>query len=480
MHSDSDPTERIEGEMQLFAPQENQSERGSMRAPSPESEPEPATAEKTPKPARVDPLSQPTPRVTGAYVETPATVKAEKPESPENPVVVPVAGGRDVVGGQENDSKLPSTERDDVSTKRSTTPGEKDDAPSQRQRRAQSSKGDGASGRSSSLSAQRRARSLSRGRTPLLNSSKPPTVKDDLLEIQRVNQIEDSTLDDIGDLLSNPSPLNPALSTGPAVKPEPVDNVKKSSKLKEFDVYDRMNQTLETSLHSIQSAKQGIERLESRVAQVELKELGHYSVHSKHVKGKSSPCPACRGLKPAAGAEVTYIHLPLPRLWYRRPNFRFTLLGFGLFLLTLWYAAESWMCLRYCKPEHCYPNTPCEWSSEDPSWGYAIPAKLDQWVAGGRGKELMHRLQPDVSDWLADIRDAVTGIDIASVDTSRYTWEQNRQYRRRLAKKGMTKPFVERPEDRALFSGWRSARMADDQARSAEEMGYTASEDEWI
>ncbi|KAH6625946.1 hypothetical protein B0J18DRAFT_126485 [Chaetomium sp. MPI-SDFR-AT-0129] len=475
VHSDSDPTDRIEGEMQLFAPQENQSERGSMRAPSPESEPEPETAEKTPKPARVDPLSQPTPRVTGAYVETPAIVKTEKPEN-----LVPGAGDCDAVGVQESDSKAPSTERDDGSTKHSTTPGEKEDTSPQRKRRAQSSKGDGASSRSSSLSTRRRARSLSRGRAPLQNSSKPPTVKDDLLEIQRANQIEDSTMDDIGDLLNNPSPLNPTLSTGPAGKPEPADKVKKSSKPKELGMYDRMNQTLEASLHNIQSAKQGIERLESRVAQVELKELGEDSVHSRHIKGKSSPCPACRGLKPAAGAEVTYIHLPLPRLWYRRPNFRFTLLGLGLFLLTLWYAAESLMCLRYCKPEHCYPNTPCEWSSEDPSWGYAIPAKLDQWVAGGRGKELAHRLQPDVSDWLADIRDAVTGIDIASVDTSRYTWEQNRQYRRRLAKRGMTKPFVERPEDRALFSGWRSARMADDRARSAEEMGYAASEDEWI
>ncbi len=81
-HSDGDPIDRIEAEMKLFAPLDNQSERGSIRAPSPlpeddEDEEEPSV-EETPRPPKFDPVSRPTPKVTGAFVETPVTVKIDK------------------------------------------------------------------------------------------------------------------------------------------------------------------------------------------------------------------------------------------------------------------------------------------------------------------------------------------------------------------------------------------------------------------
>jgi hypothetical protein len=75
--SDTDPTERIEGEMKLFAPMENHSERGSVRAPSPEAEEDEGKFDETPRPAKIDPLTLPTPKVTGAYVETPASVMVD-------------------------------------------------------------------------------------------------------------------------------------------------------------------------------------------------------------------------------------------------------------------------------------------------------------------------------------------------------------------------------------------------------------------
>jgi hypothetical protein len=313
----------------------------------------------------------------------------------------------------------------------------------------------------------------------LVNSAKPPTVRDDLLEIQRANQIDDSTLEDIADFLSHQEHLGPALPNARGVKPEVAGNGK-LDRQRELEAYDRMSRSLETGLLGIRSAKQGIERLEDKVAQADLKEHLQHTAHGNHAKGESPSCPVCQGSKPPADAAVTYVHLPLPRLWYRRPTFRFTLLGLGLFLLSLWYIAESWMCFRYCKPEYCYPGTPCDWSADDPVWGYAIPVKLDQWVTGGQGMHLTRRLRPEVTDWLADLRDAATGTDITTVDTSRYSWEQRRQHRRRLAKKGLSKPFVERPEDKAVFSGWKSVREANERAQSAQEMGYDVGEDESI
>jgi hypothetical protein len=468
--SDSDPTERIEGEMKLFAPQENQSEKGSLRALSPE--PEEEAPEETPKPTKIDPLTQPSPRVTGAFVETPATVKVEKSE-------IPVAIQATEVG----------SEPDITVVRRLSTDSSEDFKPlpaqsgkvgvaQRQQKRTRSSTGDRAHGRPSSLSARRRARSLSRSRAPLINTARPPTVRDDLLEIHHANQIDDSTLDDIADLL-NPQPQPRAALGSRGVKFETGAN-EKLDRDEELKAYQRLSRSLETGLAGIRSAKRGIEVLENKVAHADIKEHSQRSAPGDGAKGESPPCPACHDSQPPADAAVTYIRLPLPRLWYRRPKFRFTLLGLALFLLSLWYLAESFMCFWYCKPEYCYPGMPCDWSSDDPVWGYAIPVKLDQWITGGQGRELAHRLRPEVADWLADMRDAATGTDITTVDTSRYSWGQKRQHRRRLAKKGLAKPFVESPENRAMFNGWKSVREAKERAQSAQEMGYEVEEDESI
>ncbi|KAK3299123.1 uncharacterized protein B0H64DRAFT_91767 [Chaetomium fimeti] len=466
VHSDSDPTERIEGEMKLFAAQENQSEKGSLRAPSPEAEEE--VPDETPKPIKVDPLTQPTPRVVGAFVDTPATIKVEKSEIP---AMAPVAENEEIES-QEDGLRCPTNGSSGAESSEdpgpSFTQGGRGNIAARQQKRAQSSKGDRASGRSSSVSSRRRTRSLSRSRMPLANSAKPPTVRDDLLEIQRANQMDDSTLDDLADLLNQQDYADPVLPDARWINTE-ASNSNKLGGRKELEAYDRMSRSLETGLLGIQIAKQGIERLEDKVAQADLNNHLQHTSHGQHAKGKSP-----------TDTTATYVALPLPRLWHRRPKFRFTLLGLSLFLLSLWYIAESWMCFRYCKPEYCYPGAPCDWSSDDPVWGYAIPVKLDQWMAGGQGRLLTRHLGLEAADWLADLRDAATGADIAAVDTSRYNWEQKRRHRRRLARKGLGKPFVEHPEDKVVFSGWKSVREANARVQSAHEMGYVVGEDESI
>ena len=456
VHSDSDPTERIEGEMSLFAAQENQSERGSLRVPSPE--PEEEVPNETPRPIKFDPLTQPTPRVTGAFVETPATVKAEKLEGPSTaPVDELHKNGRNHLSADSSGEPKPPIAQDG-----------KNGVKGRQEKRTQSSRGDRPSGRSSSVPARRRARSLSRSRTPLINSATLPTVRDDLLEIQRANQIDDSTLDDVADLLT---PRVPS-SRGGKPKPAKNDNTKKLDR-EELEAYDRMSRSLETGLLGIRVAKEGITRLEKKVADAGIHEPAQHAPRSDSPKGEPPTCPSCRSSRHPADAAVTYVHLPLPRLWHRQQeNFRFTLLGLSMFVLSLWYIAESWMCFQYCKPEFCYPGTPCEWSADDPDWGFAIPMKLDQWTTGGQGGRLVRRIRPEVTDWLADMWDAATGTDITAVDTSRYSWEKKRQHRRRLAKKGLGKPFVARQEDKAILSGWKSVREASEKAQRSQEMGY--------
>lgn len=175
---------------------------------------------------------------------------------------------------------------------------------------------------------------------------------------------------------------------------------------------------------------------------------------------------------------VTYVRLPVPRLWRREPRFKFTFLGFIIFMLSCWYIAESAMCFFYCKPESCYPGQPCDWSHDDPFWGYSIPVKLDQWTTGGKGRTLASRLETDIADWKADLWDAITGTDFTEADTASFNWDQRRQHRRRLMKRGLIKPLVELPEDRAKHEAWRSAAAAKETADAMREMGYNTDDDE--
>ncbi|KAK0737711.1 hypothetical protein B0T21DRAFT_365891 [Apiosordaria backusii] len=414
--SESDPTERIEGEMNLFAPHENQSERGSLRALSPE--PAEEAPDKTPKPSKPDPLTMPTPRVTGAFVETPATVKVEK------------------VGGSssgEGETKPLPDKHDETFTERGRT-GE---AVPRQPKQTQSSRGDRLPRRSSSLSVRRRARSLSRGRS-LINSAKPPTVRDDILEIQRANQIDDSTLDDIADLLLKHGAQAQG-SSAINIKSEGDSDNEKGAGDRDMQRLERMTRNLQNGIMNIRTAKQGIQRLEDQVAHGSLKNATEDVLKTQHTHGEDGTdvqCPLCRGNQPAATTTLTYVHLPLPRLWHRHPRFRLTFLGVCVFLLTLWYVAESWMCRLYCKPPYCAPGEPCHWDIEYPAWGYTIPSKLDEWVTGGQGKELVQEWTPEVTEWVAGLWDTAMSTDPESSIASRWSRSAKRRRRKWMLRKG--------------------------------------------
>ena len=492
-HSDSDPTERIEREMQLFAPTDNYSERGSLRAPSPEEEDDDDVdgVEETPRPVRVDPMTLPTPRVTGAFVETPLTIKLEKLGG-SIVDMAPKTGhqerGTTVTNELDIGASIPDAEAISMA-KATLLRGRKAGLVSRNPRNTLSARGERAGSRSSSLATHRRARSASRARTPLLNSARPPTVHDDLLQIKQANQYDDSTLDDLADMLSGQDGAAGAW-TGRQIKVE-QDTRNISEAQRELEVYDRMSKSLETGLLGIRSAKQGIERLEGKVSHAEGKEakeareikgaqvkVEHSIPHIAHGAGKSAACPACQTQAHDDGAS--YIQLPLPSLWHRQPRFRFTLLGLLLFLLSSWYLAETAVCAKYCKPQVCYAGQPCVWSPVDPTWGNSIPVKLDQWLTGGHGRDYVRRVRPDVEDWVADVWDVATGTDLEDVDISHLSWEQKRQHRRRLMKRELARSRAApvAPENKAKYKAWKEARLAKERAEGAAQMGYAVDQDE--
>lgn len=494
-HSDSDPTERIEREMQLFAPMDNYSERGSLRAPSPEEDDdeEDDAVEETPRPVRVDPMTLPTPRVTGAFVETPLTIRAEK-------LGVSIVDIAPKTGHQERGPAVTDEldlganilDAEAISMAKATLlRGWKAGLASRNPRNTLPARGERAGSRSSSLGTHRRARSASRARTPLVNSARPPTVHDDLLQIKQANQYDDSTLDDLADMLSGQDGAAGAW-TGRQIKAG-QDSRNISEAQRELEVYDRMSKSLETGLLGIRSAKQGIERLEGKVSHSEGKEtkeaketkgaqvkVEHDIPHIAHSAGKSAACPACQTHAHAHDDGASYIRLRLPRLWHRQPRFRFTLLGLLLFLLSSWYLAETAICAKYCKPQVCYAGQPCVWSPDDPTWGNSIPVKLDQWLTGGHGRDYVRRVRPDVEDWVADVWDVATGTDLGDVNISRLSWEQKRQHRRRLMKRELarSRAATVAPEDKIKFDAWKEARLAKERAEGAAQMGYAADQDE--
>ncbi|KAF5585321.1 hypothetical protein FPCIR_8402 [Fusarium pseudocircinatum] len=505
MNSEADPTDRIEAEASLFAPGDNHSEKGSMKAPSPEPNvDDDKDLDATPRPTKPDPLTMPTPKVTGAYVETPATVKVEKieikdkqekPKREERPLRQRSVSFRD----KRTDRAMSGSDRDTASD-----PGTDDKLSTKT---------------SSSGVRRRRTQSLSRRRGTLKNSAKLPTVKDDLKELQRTHHIDDSTLDDLEEvILGRKAPsqevealldklpenssldddfdfdleLDTKLNTRTnQIDPQSNDN-------SDLDRMTRMNNVLKNSLFGIHTAARGIERLSDQVSTknkaAENKATEEKSTELKTPKeepteknlldiAKPEPLPekmatlhdnhgaSTAFITHSDGKTVSYVSLPLPQLFRRKPSFRFTALGLFLFLLGLWYALESTMCSAFCRPVTC-SNPPCVWSVDDPTFGKAIPVKLDQWVTGGRGRTLAGQLIEEAADWYADMKDVWYDREITDIDIHGLSFDKKRQHRRRLRKKGLLKRRVQTAEERARLEAWKRAQEEEQRQQAAREMGY--------
>lgn len=446
--SEVDPTERITAELNLFAPLDNYSERGSIRAPSPvPSEPK---DEETPRPAKIDPLTQPTPRVTGAYVDTPATVRVTREERG-----TPAAQGRT--------SGLSPT-------KNVLSPG--------RRSRAKSLKRPGS--RSSSMPpTSRRSRSSSRRRRPLINTAKPPSVKDDILSILRANNIDDSTLENLDSILDREldDQKLKELVNDTVLKVENDLDMKfseMSDRERELEAYERMSKSLQTGLLGIRSAKKGIERLEDKVT------------HNGSKDDQPREPTAVSGAQPLAHSslslgEAAAVVIPIPRLYHRSPKFKLTTLGIITMLAAIWYALECAFCSLYGGPEYiCTPAVPCDWSPNEPYFPYTMPFMLDEWATGGKGRALVWKAGEEIGDMFAEVSDWATNTDFTQFDERYMDVWQRKRHRRRLRKRALVPKWAEPPGYKARFPAWQAARAAQELAEElGEDESMSADEIAW-
>ncbi|KAJ2892716.1 uncharacterized protein MKZ38_009439 [Zalerion maritima] len=481
--SDIDPTDRIEAEMNLFAPQDNYSEKGSVRAPSPKNRPsnsdneqekdseeeefETGLEEATPRATKSDPLTQPTPKAPGAYVDTPATVRVAEPqlkferkgrgkesdiiedeveaESDPEPIVAAASSQEEeqfkkpstctsrrrlAHHGKHNSTtgitpqSSPQKHQSDRTTSSTTS-----NAATNKQKIIQTSAGPISVRRRRVRSEPRRPRNNSG--LPLVNTARIPSVRDDLLEIQRAANIEDSTLDEFDQLIrehensattstsSHRKPRKEGQDKGEAedgwttegaeVEEDELDKIEKMSP----EAADKMQRRLDMALGEIRSARAWANRFEEELNGRERERTGDGKTTNGHPRASSSassdgaakpPQPKTRQGQTkakAAGQGQTR-----SSSWYDLyiPTQGFTTLFWTLIFILTYILAEFNLCLYTCKPSTCGPSISCEWSANDPSGiGRAIPVKLDQWVTGGWAGRKLGEWGEEVGDWGVDV-----------------------------------------------------------------------------
>ncbi|KAH8662845.1 hypothetical protein BGZ60DRAFT_530004 [Tricladium varicosporioides] len=356
--SDVDPEERITAEARLFDLQDNPSERNSLRAlsrsPSPSNDGK-NDLDQTPRP-RVDPLSLPTPKVTGAYIETPAptvqkTRQARSNSSPEATTI------------NELDIPAVSTKRGRGSSRASTT-----STGSRSQLRSQ-----GTAPRAATPARPRPQSNQPRKTQPLINSKRPPTAIETRRRLEMEGGYEDSTIDDFDALLEqdaattdilNTNRDKPLLETMYDEKGQPLSQREVERRIERM-MLEKMNKNLRHTSSSIRDARQGIERLEHQVS--------------------TTAWPAME-----RNNEYLYVKIPIPKLYTynpdppttqepdtRRRNWKLTWFGLVLAIFVAWFFAETAMCEVYCHPTQSTHNN---WHPSDPFFPWAIPTKLDHWT----------------------------------------------------------------------------------------------------
>ncbi|KAI3332068.1 hypothetical protein HD806DRAFT_179865 [Xylariaceae sp. AK1471] len=461
--SEVDPTDRIEAELNLFAPMDNYSEKGSIRAPSPiPSEP---IDEETPRPVKINPLTQPTPRVTGAYVDTPATVRVKGKEADFETTDIPALAPEVVPTAQSRNPSLSPT-------KRFMNPSATGRAKSLRRLGPRSS---------SVPTASRRGKSSSRRQRPLTNTARPPTVREDILAILRANDIDDSTLENLDSILADREVDDHDLKqmvNDSVLKVEDDLDMKFSEmtdRERELEAYDRMSKSLKTGLLGIRSAKKGIERLEDKVIHNDRKDerLHPGTVPSTKPVPQSSRSPD----------EAAPVLIPVPRLFRKDPKFKLTRFGTFAICAIIWYALELAFCFLYAGPEYaCTPNIPCDWSPNEPYFPYTMPFMLDEWATGGKGRAFAWWVGEEVGDAWADVSDWATNTDFTLSDQRYMDVWQRKRHIRRLRKHELIPKWTAPPGYKARYPEWQAAKAAKDAAQDLglDEEDETMSADEIV
>lgn len=302
----------------------------------------------TPPPsAPIDPLLLPTPRVTGAFIETPAPPRMRT--NTQQPKEESQIKNEPSSGSQSEPSKS--------------------------------------------------SQSHSRTRPTPINSAPTVSAAADLQRIEKEARVDDSTtIDRDFSLLIKNQPAfveteNLEINLDFDENGQPLSPKTKARKLEQL-AFNRMTQSLRHTTSSIRDARHGIERLEQQVASS--KSHPHYNNPSPKELGIPTPkmlsTPIFLDTPPdlTINPNIHYLLIPLPRLRNPRTG-KFTVFGLIFTIFMTWFITEWTMCEIYCHPKYSNKDV---WTPSDPFWPWAIPTKIDHWT----GKVVSGVIR-DAGDW---------------------------------------------------------------------------------
>lgn len=351
-----DPEDRVAAEARLFEPQpvESVSEVNSISAISP-SQSSFSTEEIIDEGMRLNsyPLSSKTPKIIGAYIETPITFSNLD---------------RTQKSFQRRDLSLGSIECErGISFNKQMIKS---------------------NAHSSSLQTHLHERTAKPpALSNIINTAHRITASEDLRLIKLEENIEDSDLDSFIEKVANINEdidcneLIMKLSNSRFLDPE-IDWDKVSLSQvgnKEFLVnhmMERMKHKLNNASRGFHDIKLGLERLEQRVASTCSNDKN--TLATKDSKYKKDYNATQR----TSPISWFYIRVAPPRpneksRLFRNRNWKLTWLGLSLLMVLFWCLVELAMCKVFCHPKYSNKNT---WQPSDPFFPWAIPTQLDKWT----------------------------------------------------------------------------------------------------
>lgn len=266
-----------------------------------------------------------TPRVTGAWIDTPMTERVtELPSDLTKDIVQP----------------FPTTKETEESTKETKPPVDV------------RSLSEGADpGQITATESPSDSQPIKSSRPPVIRPKLPKSALESVIEEVKSGKepldLGDDTIESLHAIMDDPVELKTEEEEEAAYAQEILRRLERarSGDASSVDL-DRLNDKLHSLAQNIDAVKKGLNSLEDVVRDVSISPLAGSPQKSEFPKLQSSESA------PRSDGRV-YAAIPLPRLWKRHPasgRLQLTKLGWLTFISLTWYVIECMMAEKYCHP----------------------------------------------------------------------------------------------------------------------------------
>lgn len=266
-----------------------------------------------------------TPRVTGAWIDTPMTERVtELPSDLTKDIVPPAPVTKEVEeSSKETEPPVDPQFKNDTSDSVQTTATE-------------------------SLSDSKPTKG---SRPPLIRPKLPKsaleTVIEDVKSGKEPLDLGDDTIESLHAIMDDPVELKTEEEEEAAYAQEILQRLEKAKSGDASSVdLDRLNEKLQSLAQNINAVKKGLNSLEDVVRDVSISPRPESPQKNNFSKLQFSDIAA-------RSDGRLYASIPLPRLWKRHPvsrHLQLTKLGWVIFISLTWYVIECVMCEQYCHP----------------------------------------------------------------------------------------------------------------------------------